>query len=482
MQQILKIVLKLMSDANAQVRSSSAWTLGRICHLIPGSIDFTDEAVNGAMLEGLVKGLNGENHVANKVCWCLASLATYSGEKQGRRCTTIYKGQNAQNLMRELLARANRRDVSGTLLIAVHEALNSIIHFSAGMEQALHSLLPELVKQGLSVAQAIAAHGDELSQYKMAGLFSSIQVIMDKLGTGCLSPELTSQIMQCCCALLECESALVYEEALGCVTYVARCVGGHFARFLEAANVQKLLIKAVRNGGDNEEICRVGVGCIGDVYLTCADTGVPASLQPFSDRVVSELLTLLMSNTIDMELKQHIIDALTDMLIAHGASARRYSCDLMNKCLEIGCLQPPKQADEDVMAVFNDIRGSICDVCRSCLGELKQGADASSMAQFIPVLNRFFSAVAQGLGREQVNAQLLGKVVQTLIEAADYCDAASKAMSARMCNCSARPLPAASPSGASARDRVLQDVQLHLVPQCVTGSSRFVICLWCRGA
>jgi len=423
-QQILKIVLKLMSDSNAQVRMSSAWTLGRICSLIPSSIDFTDEAVNRAMLEALVKGLNGDNNMANKVCWCLASLATFSGQQsQGQQGGTIYKGQNAHNLMRELLARANRRDVSGALLISVHEALNSIIHFSSGMEQALASLLPELVRQGLSVAKAIAARGDELSQYKMAGLFSSLQVILDKLGQGCLSPELTTSIMQCCCALLECESALVYEEALGCVTYVARCVGGHFGRFLEAANVQQLLIKAVRNGGSNEEICRVGVGCIGDVYLTCADQGVPASLQPFSDRVVSELLTLLISAEVNMELKQHIIDALTDILIAHGAAARRYSSDIMNKCLEIGCLSPPGDADEEVLEVFNDIRCSICDVCRSCLGD----ALKTSMAQLVPLMNRFFAAVAQGLGRQRVNAALLKKVIMTLSEAADYCDAANKA-------------------------------------------------------
>jgi len=427
-QQILKIVLKLMSDANSQVRRSSAWTLGRICNLIPGSIDFNDEAVNRAMLEGLVKGLNGDNSMANKVCWCLASLATFSGSGQNNshRSTTIYKGQNAHNLMRELLARANRRDIDGSLLIAVHEALNSIIHFSEGMETALVSLLPELVKQGLCVAKAISERGDELSQYKMAGLFSSMQVILDKLGQGCLSQELTTSIMQCCCSLLECESALVYEEALGCVTYVARCVGGHFGRFLEAANVQNMLIKAVRNGGSNEEICRVGVGCIGDVYLTCADQGVPASLQPFSDRVVSELLTLLISGEVNMELKQHIIDALTDILIAHGSAARRYSSDIMNKCLEIGCLQPPSDAEEDVLAVFNDIRCSICDVCRSCLSELKQGGDAF-MKQFIPVINRFFSAVAQGLSRSQVNPTLLQKVIMTLSEAADYCDAGAKA-------------------------------------------------------
>ena len=79
--------------------------------MIPSSIDFTDEALNRAMLEGLVKGLNGDNNMANKVCWCLASLATFSGSgpASATRQSTIYKGQNAHNLMRELLARANRR-------------------------------------------------------------------------------------------------------------------------------------------------------------------------------------------------------------------------------------------------------------------------------------------------------------------------------------------------------------------------------------
>lgn len=106
----------------------------------------------------------------------------------------------------------------------------------------------------------------------MAGLFSSIQVILDKLGVNCLYSSITNKIMHCIVTFLQKDNNLVYEEALSLITHVSRCIGDHFNVYLSANNIQELLVKSIRLGmnNQNESICRIAVGVIGDVYTHCS--------------------------------------------------------------------------------------------------------------------------------------------------------------------------------------------------------------------
>jgi len=244
-----------------------------------------------------------------------------------------------------------------------------------------------------------------------------------------LSPKLSDQLMECCCTVLDAEHALVYEEALGAVTAIGRCIGGNFRKYLMASRVQDLLVRAVRNGKSNEDICRIGVGCIGDVYTACHEAICldPVPLQKYTDHLVSELLSLLIDGAVGLALKVHIIAALTDIMLAHGPRAGRYSGDILEKCLEIGVLRPPQNADEELWADFNEIRSEICDVVRSCMLELtdsiKSGPTGNSeqvVANHIVQINKFVDAVALDLHRADKDA--LQKCIMLLNDAALFAD------------------------------------------------------------
>merc|ERR1712008_175173 len=88
------------------------------------------------------------------------------------------------------------------------------------------------------------------------------------------------------------------------------------------------------------------------------------------------------------------VDALTDILIAHGANANRYSTDVMQKCLQIGCLIPPTDTDEEMMNIFNEIRCSIVDTTRTLLCELAANGQINNFDQYIPKINGFFQAIS----------------------------------------------------------------------------------------
>lgn len=67
------MLIRLMeSDSNTIVCDSVAWTIGRICELLP------EVAVNNDFLDSLIKalknGLAGEPRVASNVCWVFLNL------------------------------------------------------------------------------------------------------------------------------------------------------------------------------------------------------------------------------------------------------------------------------------------------------------------------------------------------------------------------------------------------------------------------
>lgn len=60
-------LIELMKDPSVVVRDTTAWTVGRICELLP------DAAINDAflapLLQCLIEGLGAEPRVASNVCW-----------------------------------------------------------------------------------------------------------------------------------------------------------------------------------------------------------------------------------------------------------------------------------------------------------------------------------------------------------------------------------------------------------------------------
>jgi len=127
----------------------------------------------------------------------------------------------------------------------------------------------------------------------------------------------------------------------------------------------------------------------------------------------------LISTGINIELKHHIIDSLTDILIAHGQYAYRYSGDILDKCLTIGCLIPPNDCDIDMVLTFNQIRCSIIDTIRTCLAELAQANKINNFNNYIEKINTFFKALSDDIRRVDVN--VLTACIKLLSEAADYC-------------------------------------------------------------
>jgi importin subunit beta-1 len=71
--QALPIIIGMMQDPNAAVKDTTAWTLGRICELLVGSVNI--ESQLQALIVALVAGLEDRPRIVANSCWALMSLA-----------------------------------------------------------------------------------------------------------------------------------------------------------------------------------------------------------------------------------------------------------------------------------------------------------------------------------------------------------------------------------------------------------------------
>lgn len=60
-------MIKLMKDPSVVVRDTTAWTMGRICELLPEAA--INEVYLEPLLQCLIEGLGAEPRVASNVCW-----------------------------------------------------------------------------------------------------------------------------------------------------------------------------------------------------------------------------------------------------------------------------------------------------------------------------------------------------------------------------------------------------------------------------
>jgi len=60
-------LIELMKDPSVVVRDTTAWTVGRICELLPEAA--INEVYLAPLLQCLIEGLGAEPRVASNVCW-----------------------------------------------------------------------------------------------------------------------------------------------------------------------------------------------------------------------------------------------------------------------------------------------------------------------------------------------------------------------------------------------------------------------------
>lgn len=83
-------LIKLMKDPSVVVRDTTAWTVGRICELLPEAA--INEMYLAPLLQCLIEGLEAEPRVATNVCWVTSQCftASFLNQTGPRRPTLLH--------------------------------------------------------------------------------------------------------------------------------------------------------------------------------------------------------------------------------------------------------------------------------------------------------------------------------------------------------------------------------------------------------
>ena len=68
----MPVLIELLKDQSVVVRDTAAWTVGRVCEILPDAV--IKEQYLQPLLHALVEGLSAEPRVAANVCWVRSSL------------------------------------------------------------------------------------------------------------------------------------------------------------------------------------------------------------------------------------------------------------------------------------------------------------------------------------------------------------------------------------------------------------------------
>ncbi|ETO34713.1 hypothetical protein RFI_02377, partial [Reticulomyxa filosa] len=421
--QILQTILQLMNDPFLYVRHTAAWCFGRICQLVPQS------AISFDFVPQLRKSLFEANHIAYYVCWSISSLAQFFGNED-IDISPFRRSDIVADIIKALLSRAEKKDVDTNVINACFEALKcGSLKKKKTRKIKLHKRKQtystffqkknsiDMVKQFLANwtdSLANVAKTEEISDQQLSLLSNTLSTItvcnsfrhkeggggngqtiyisLDFVGLDSLDLKQIDTLMDYV-TKLETMHPVVIEEALLCISCVARMSGEDFFPLFCNTLVQSMLQRSMDiESHNNAGLCQVGATVIGDCLLSCTRT-IRSSivndqvLQRFTNEIVCKLLTLLLSINFPLEYKPHLLSTLADVSIAFGSFWDQYSTVALKNGFHLGNFEKffarpkeqnvflrnlalqelPSDAEEEDVKAMNDIRDTLIDVCRTTM-------------------------------------------------------------------------------------------------------------------
>ncbi|XP_036123989.1 importin subunit beta-1 isoform X2 [Molossus molossus] len=250
--QAMPTLIELMKDPSVVVRDTTAWTVGRICELLP------EAAINDVyltpLLQCLIEGLSAEPRVASNVCWAFSSLAEAAYEAADvaddqEEPATYCLSSSFELIVQKLLETTDRPDGhQNNLRSSAYESLMEIVKNSAKdcypAVQKTTLVIMERLQQVLQMESHIQSTSDRIQFNDLQSLLcATLQVCLAAVGlVGDLCRALQSNILPFCDEVMqlllenlgnENVHRSVKPQILSVFGDIALAIGGEFKKYLE---------------------------------------------------------------------------------------------------------------------------------------------------------------------------------------------------------------------------------------------------------
>ncbi|XP_020607239.1 importin subunit beta-1-like [Orbicella faveolata] len=380
------MLINLMGDESVVVRDSVAWTLGRICEILPQVVIENNLQL---LVETLLTSLEAEPRVAANVCWAFNSLgeAAYDAaqvsedeeEPQTYALSTWF-----QQIVGKLLEVTDRCDANqGNLRSSAYEAVMELIKNSAKDCYEVVQKTTLVILQRLQHVLQMEKSVSDRAQYNdlQSLLCATLQSVLRKVNAQD-AQQIARPIMDALLQMLGLGGASVsgvQEDALMAIGTLVEVVGDNFITYLEP--FKPYLIQALRERGEYQ-VCVAAVGLVGDIARALG-----SNILTHCDHFMQILLENLADATVHRSVKPHILSVFGDIALAIGSNFTNYF-EVVTATLNQASVTTVDKSDYDMVDYLNELREGCLEaytgIIQGLKGEAKEGTPSKELVLVQP--------------------------------------------------------------------------------------------------
>uniref|UniRef100_A0A667WRC1 Karyopherin (importin) beta 1 n=1 Tax=Myripristis murdjan TaxID=586833 RepID=A0A667WRC1_9TELE len=370
--QAMPTLIELMKDPSVVVRDTTAWTVGRICELLP------EAAINAVylspLLQCLIEGLGAEPRVASNVCWAFSSLAeaayeaTDAAEDQ-EEPSTYCLSSSFEIIVQKLLETTDRPDGhQNNLRSAAYEALMEIVKNSAKdcypAVQKTTLVIMERLQQVLQMESHIQSTSDRIQFNDLQSLLcATLQNVLRKVQHQD-ALQISDVVMASLLRMFQSTagSGGVQEDALMAVSTLVEVLGSDFQKYMDA--FKPFLGIGLKNYAEYQ-VCLAAVGLVCDLCRA-----LMSNILPYCDEIMQLLLENLGNENVHRSVKPQILSAFGDIALAIGGEFKKYLEIVLDTLQQASQAQVDK-TDYDMVDYLNELREGCLEAYTGIIQGLK---------------------------------------------------------------------------------------------------------------
>ncbi|PFH47543.1 hypothetical protein AMATHDRAFT_67559 [Amanita thiersii Skay4041] len=378
--QALPLLIDMMGDANTHVKDTTAWTLGRICELLVGTIKPNVHLEK--LVDALVKGLTDSPRIVTNCCWALMNLADqvaiyYEDDNESAQSGLLSPYYN--HVIQALLEVTSRSSNEANYRTAAYEAITSFILQAANdvfpsVERTITAML-ERMGQLLRVQDQIVGIDDRNNWNELQGNLCSVFIAVIRRFNANIQP-FADQIMTLILQLIQAagKTSTVLEDAFLVFGSLASALEANFSPYVQP--FLPFLVTALRAHEDTQ-LCTVAVGIIGDI-----SRALGAQSQPYADGFMTVLFENLQSEVLNRNVKISILSCFGDIALAIGDKFKPYLSTTMNVLKQAGSVEP-NPLDYDLVEYVGQLREGILEAYTGIVSGFKNTQDAAALFEYV---------------------------------------------------------------------------------------------------
>ncbi|KIJ47360.1 hypothetical protein M422DRAFT_59555 [Sphaerobolus stellatus SS14] len=357
--QALPVLVDMMSDENTHVKDTTAWTLGRVCDLVPESIKVEEHL--HPLISAFVNGLDDSPRIVSNCCWGLMNLAdrlgNFYGEGEEAAQQPSVLTPYFEGVVNALLRLTEKPTLDPSSRSTAYEALASYVSHSERtslpvVSNVIMTVLSRM-EHLLNMQSELLGPDDRINWNELQGnLCGVIIAVVRRLGPE-IQP-LGDRIMTLMLRLIQGASKLstVLEDAFLVVGYLSTALEQNFGNYMAAFS--PMLYNALK-AHEYTQLCTIAVGLIGDISRALGEQSAQ-----YSDAFMNVLLENLQSEVLSRTVKIPILTSFGDIAMAIGPLFDPYLETTMTVLQQAGSVQAGLN-DYEMIDYVNQLREGILE-------------------------------------------------------------------------------------------------------------------------